>query len=167
MRDAHQIKFTLNFDNPFNRNRLKPKFSFRLPNTPSTEYFLCTNLSFRGVNISLQDNVIATTSNQFGLYAIDNLSSGKYTIVFSYVGYKSVEIGVTLEMDEIQIENIILAEEILTMDPVLVTAQKRVEQVQDVPITMSVIEEEFLQTNSQVNLDVLSDYVPGLNGQFL
>jgi outer membrane receptor protein involved in Fe transport len=116
-----------------------------------------------GVNITVQDQNIGTTSNQFGLFSLDNLQMGVYTIVFNYVGYKTREINVELDSDQTKIQNIVLIEEILKMDPLLVTAQKRTEQIQDVPITMSMIDDQFLQLNSQINLDILSGFVPGLN----
>ncbi len=115
-----------------------------------------------GVNISVQDKSISTTSNQFGLYAVDNLPSGTYEISFNYVGYKSVVISVTLGGEETNIQNVILVEEILSMNAILVSSQKRIEQVQDVPITMAVLDKDFLQQNTNVNMDVLSGYVPGL-----
>ena len=116
-----------------------------------------------GVNISIRNQNIGTTSNQFGLYSLDGLQLGNYTLIFSYIGYKSEEISVELMNDDTKIQNVILLEEILKMDPLLVTAQKKTEQIQDVPITMSLIDDQFLQLNSQVNMDVLSGYIPGLN----
>jgi len=116
-----------------------------------------------GVNISVKNQNIGTTSNQFGLYTLDKLKMGTYTLIFSYIGYKSKEISVQLLNDDTKIQNVILLEEILTINPILVTAQKKTEQIQDVPITMSVIDDQFLQLNSQINLDILSGYVPGLN----
>jgi outer membrane receptor protein involved in Fe transport len=116
-----------------------------------------------GVNITVADRNIGTTSNEFGLFFIDNLQIGVYTIVFNYMGYKYTEIDVDLDSDQIKIQNIVLVEEILTMDPFLVTAQKRIEQIKDVPVTMSIVNAQFLNLDSQVNLDVLSGYVPGLN----
>jgi len=121
------------------------------------------NNPLSGVNISVLDQNIGTTSNQFGLFFIDDLQMGSYTLVFNYVGYKSVEISLELENEQDIIKNIVLIEEILKMDPLLVTAQKKTEQIQDVPVTMSVVDAQFLDLDSQVNLDVLSDFVPGLN----
>jgi len=79
------------------------------------------------------------------------------------MGYKTVMISIQLISDDTQIQNIVLVEEILNMDPLLVTAQKKTEQIQDVPVTMSLLDAQFLDLDSQVNLDVLAGYVPGLN----
>ncbi len=120
------------------------------------------SLPLGGVNITIPDNYIGTTSNQFGLFSIENLPAGSYTLIFKYIGYTSIEINLDLEEQQTLIKNIVMNEEILKMDAVVVTAQKRVEQIQDVPVTMSILDEQFLQKNSQVNLEVISGYVPGL-----
>lgn len=116
-----------------------------------------------GVNISVHNLNIGTTSNQFGLFSLDNLQNGVYTLTVDYVGYQSKEIEVNLDNDQTKIQNIILIETIYNMEPVLVSAQKRTEQIQNVPITLSVIDDQFLESNSQINLDLISGYVPGLN----
>ena len=98
-----------------------------------------------GVNISVHNLNIGTTSNQFGLFSLDNLQNGVYTLTVDYVGYQSKEIEVNLDNDQTKIQNIILIETIYNMEPVLVSAQKRTEQIQNVPITLSVIDDQFLE----------------------
>ena len=115
-----------------------------------------------GVNIVVQDKNIAVASNQFGQYALDKLPGGKYTLTFSYVGYQSLEFTVELKSEQTAVENSVMIEEILTGEAVIVTAQKRLEQIQDVPIAISVIDDALIRQNAQVNLEVLSAYVPGI-----
>jgi len=45
---------------------------------------------------------------------------------------------------------------------VTVVAQKREQQILDVPITMSVINANFIESNNITDLDELSEFVPGL-----
>lgn len=120
----------------------------------------------KGVNITVQETNIGLTSNAFGLFSIDNLKEGTYRLLFSYIGYESKTIQVELESDQTSAQNIVMTEEILNLDAVVVTAQKTVEQIQDVPITMSVIDGPLLTRNSQVNLDILSGFTPGFNIHF-
>jgi outer membrane receptor protein involved in Fe transport len=116
-----------------------------------------------GVNIFIQDEGIGTTSNRFGKYSLENLARGSYELVISYVGYKQLRLVLDLDEGQILYQNIVLKEDILKMGSILVTAQKKVEQIQDVPISMSILDDKFLELNSHVNLDALSGYVPGLN----
>ena len=46
---------------------------------------------------------------------------------------------------------------------VTVTTQKREQQIIDVPITMSVIDANFIKDNNITELDKLSEFVPGLH----
>ncbi|MCB0468640.1 MAG: carboxypeptidase-like regulatory domain-containing protein, partial [Aequorivita sp.] len=43
-------------------------------------------------NIFIKGTTIGVTSDMDGLYAIENLKPGTYTVVFSFVGYETVEI---------------------------------------------------------------------------
>ena len=51
---------------------------------------------------------------------------------------------------------------ILNLSAVTVMSQKREQQILDVPITMSVINDRFLEDNNITELDKLSEFVPGL-----
>jgi outer membrane receptor protein involved in Fe transport len=59
--------------------------------------------------------------------------------------------------------NIVMKEQILMLDALVVTAQKRSEHSVNIPIALSVLDNAFIQRNSQVNLDVLSTYIPGFD----
>ena len=45
-----------------------------------------------GANIILKGTFMGSTSDFDGLYRIDNIEPGKYTLMISYIGYKSQEI---------------------------------------------------------------------------
>lgn len=117
----------------------------------------------RGVNVFIKEINIGTTSNQLGFFSLENLPDGAYTLVCDYMGYKSRQIVLDVDERENEKLNIVLTEDILKMDAVLVSAQKKVEQIQDVPVSMSVIEGSFLEQSGPTGLDVLSGFVPGIN----
>jgi len=52
----------------------------------------------------------------------------------------------------------------LELEEVVVTAQKRAESVQDIPIAVSAFDENFLKDSGVVGVDKLMGYTPGLNG---
>ena len=81
-----------------------------------------------GVNITVQNHNIGTTSNQFGMFSLKNLSDGNYTIQFSHIGYKSQQISIQVETEQTHSQNIILTEELLRLEALVVTAQKKAEQ---------------------------------------
>ncbi|UAB83935.1 TonB-dependent receptor [Zunongwangia sp. SCSIO 43204] len=49
------------------------------------------------VNVALEGTAKGTETNQNGFYELRNVRPGTYTIKFSYVGYKSTEINVSVE----------------------------------------------------------------------
>ena len=49
------------------------------------------------VNVALDGTSKGTETNQNGFYELRNVKPGTYTIKFSYVGYKSTEVNVTVE----------------------------------------------------------------------
>jgi outer membrane receptor protein involved in Fe transport len=121
------------------------------------------NSPLAGVNIVIENKGVGSTTNEFGFYFLENLSGGNYEIIFTYVGYKSVTLNLELQDSETVNQNVVLEEDILNMGSIVVTAQKKTEQIQDVPISLSLFDAKFLQLNSQVNLDVLDGYVPGFS----
>jgi outer membrane receptor protein involved in Fe transport len=121
------------------------------------------NVVLDGVDIIIENEGIGTTTNQFGKYSFDNLISGNYELVFTYVGYKSISINIELGEGESVSRDITLKEDILNLGTILVTAQKKAEQIQDVPISISALDNDFLDLNSPANLDILAGYVPGMN----
>ena len=72
-----------------------------------------------GVNIFIEDTYIGTTTNNDGLYTLDITKKGNYTIVFQYLGFKTVKKNIdidrfpfTLDM-QLQEEEISLGEVLL------------------------------------------------------
>ena len=121
------------------------------------------NIALSGVNIIIENLGIGTTTNQFGNYSLDGLTKGSYILVFTYVGFKPQSINIEVTNEQFLTHNIILQEDILNTSSIVVSAQKKTEQIKDVPIALNVLDDQFLEINTQVNLDLLAGYVPGLN----
>ena len=78
-------------------------------------------------NVLIKGTTTGTTSDFDGLYEIDNLDPGTYTVVFSYLGYESVEIpDVAVEAGKVSTINIPMsANEGVALDEVVVTTTAR------------------------------------------
>ena len=50
-----------------------------------------------GVNIFIEDTYIGTTTNNDGLYTLDITNKGNYTIVFQYLGFKTVKKNIDID----------------------------------------------------------------------
>ena len=75
-----------------------------------------------GATLAVKGNAKGINSNQYGFYSI-TLNEGKYSLVYSYVGYKSVQVNIDLRSDTLL--NIDLASGVQLSEEVIVTSRKR------------------------------------------
>ncbi len=77
-----------------------------------------------GVNVVLLNTRLGGTTNKNGIYRIVNIPPGKYTLQYSYIGYKKhVVENVTVNVDEITRLSIELEPGELALEEVLVTGE--------------------------------------------
>ncbi len=84
-----------------------------------------TGESLPGATIVLQGTTQGTTSDIDGRYLLRRVPVGEYVVVFSYMGYESQEIPVTVGADERVMQNVDLQDIMIMGDDVLVTARQR------------------------------------------
>lgn len=106
-----------------------------------------------------------TTTGAGGYFVMTQVTPGNYVLKVSFVGYESYEQPVRIDHNETVSLSITLAELPHTLEGLIVTAQKRVQSVQEVPIAMTTYEAQFLQNTNTYEFDALSEYVPGLQVQ--
>ncbi len=100
-------------------------------------------------------------ANENGEYFFYGLPTGITRVQVSFVGFKTKSVDFYLQRGQNYL-NFTLDEDIIHLEPISVTPQKREQQVLDVPITMSVLDNKFLNENNIKELDELSEFVPGL-----
>lgn len=118
-----------------------------------------------GATVQIIDQNMGRSTNSRGYFLFGSLAAGEYTLSTSFIGYETTETIVSVSEGETTTVTIELSESQLMLDDLLVTAQKRAQSIQEVPITISSITGDFLsQTNIQ-EFDLFSAYVPGLEVQ--
>ena len=75
------------------------------------------------VNIYIENTFIGTTSNMEGVYELNHSKVGTYTIVFQYLGYKTLKKNVTIDSFPFQI-NATLVEEKISLDEVVINSEE-------------------------------------------
>lgn len=118
-----------------------------------------------GANISLLGTSFGSISDLEGRFSISNIPEDVYEVMVSFVGYKTYHETVSIKGGETEVFNIQLVEDILALDGLIVTAQKRSQVVQEVPIAITTYDGSFLSKTNIFEMDALSDYVPGLQVQ--
>ncbi|MDX1603501.1 MAG: TonB-dependent receptor, partial [Salinimicrobium sediminis] len=114
--------------------------------------------------VSLEESGKTTTTDVNGKFNILDLTPGSYTLIVSSPGYTTVVEKINLSAGEIRILNIQLEEELKTLAEVMITTNRRVETLDEVPSSVSVLgqrEIQRLNLTSNSIADVMNE-VPGL-----
>jgi iron complex outermembrane recepter protein len=114
-----------------------------------------------GASVVIVGKSEGTNANEAGEYRFDKLSAGRISIQASFVGYQTVIKEIDIKQGE-NILDLVLEYSNVSLGNVTVTSQKREQQIIDVPITMAVVNADFLKNNNISQLDNLSEFVPGL-----
>jgi outer membrane receptor protein involved in Fe transport len=77
-----------------------------------------------GANLILSNTMLGTSTDIEGKFEFRNLHVGQYSMIISYVGYKSIEKTVQVKSDEITNIHIELEETSTVLDPYAVIAQR-------------------------------------------
>lgn len=76
-------------------------------------------------NVLIKGTTIGTTSDMDGVYAFDNLNEGRYTLIYSFIGYETKEMEVALEAGKAVKMNVDMFASAASLDEVLITATTR------------------------------------------
>lgn len=117
-----------------------------------------------GAVVLVQGSVRGTTTNIKGEFRIPDLPPGTYTLVVSMVGYqRSVRPGIRVEEGGEAVVNVSLTSSPVQFDQVVVTASKRQQSLEEVPISLSVLDANEIRHRNAMVLDDALRYIPGVN----
>ena len=114
--------------------------------------------------VSLEGTGNTTTSDLNGNFNFLDLNPGEYTLNISSPGYTTAVENISLSAGEIKVLNIQLEEELKTLAEVMITTNRRVETLDEVPSSVSVLGQREIQRlalTSNSIADVMNE-VPGL-----
>lgn len=114
--------------------------------------------------IVLKTTSIGTTTNENGSYTLTNISPGSYSVQFSAIGYKTIYRELNLRSSEEISISVQLSEDLQNLNEVVITSNRRIETLDEVPSSVSVISSRELENLSQTSnsiADILAE-VPGL-----
>jgi len=114
-----------------------------------------------GASIVVLNSSYVVNANESGEYLIDWAPSGKISIQVSYVGYQTKLVDYLVKAGENYL-NFTLESKDISLKGVNVKTQNRERHSLDGPITMSVIENRFMENLNINQLDELAGFVPGM-----
>lgn len=78
-------------------------------------------------NILIKGTIKGATSDLDGLYGIENIEAGTYTVEFSFIGYETQDVEVTIEAGKITEVNISMSASAASLDEVVINTTTRKE----------------------------------------
>ncbi|MBD1392001.1 TonB-dependent receptor [Mucilaginibacter glaciei] len=114
-----------------------------------------------GAIASLLNTNFATSTNAQGVFTFQNIPAGQYTLHISSMGYAAISQNVILLAGD-RNTNFQLTETSNRLEEVIVTAQKREEAAQQVPISISTLSAKQVQDYKVWNLKDLTGIIPNL-----
>lgn len=116
-----------------------------------------------GATVRIEGTRLGAVTDKTGRFRFSSVPSGAVTLRASLVGYEAVRLDVYIQPGSATKDVVLtmLASENRSRD-VVVTANKRVQAVQDVPISVSVVTQDDISNRAIVNLDDALRYVSGV-----
>jgi iron complex outermembrane recepter protein len=118
-----------------------------------------------GATIQIPPLERGTSANQDGRFELRNVPTGEYRLLIRFIGYQDAEKSVTVRADETTTVDAVLSPKRVALEGLVVTSQKRIERIQDVPVAITAYDGDFLNDLGISEADDLSAYVPGLEVQ--
>ncbi len=117
-----------------------------------------------GAVVLVQGTVRGTATNLNGEFSIAGLPPGTYTVVVSLVGYvRETRTGVVVEEAAQTFLNISLVPSPVQMDQIVVTANKHRQSLEEVPVSISILDAAQVRSRNSLTIDEALRYIPGVN----
>lgn len=117
-----------------------------------------------GANVILRSTFIGASSDARGKYRLTRIPAGTYTLVVSVLGYQRMNVDSVAVRNELVTTLDILIRPIpIQSEPVVVTAARREQSLQEVPVSVSTVTARMIADRNNVTLDDALRYVPGVN----
>ncbi len=117
-----------------------------------------------GANVTLRGSFLGAASDAKGRFRISQVPAGAHALVVSMLGYERFTLeGITLAKGESKSLDIALRPVPLQIEPVVITASRREQSLQEVPVSVSTVTARMVAERNIITLDDALRYVPGVN----
>lgn len=114
------------------------------------------------VTISIKGTTIGGLTDGTGHYFLKNLPAGEFTIVASFMGYKTEEKKITTTSNSTQEINFTMAEQVLEMEEVVVSASRNETNKKTSSAIVNVTSLKLFETTASCNLAETMNFQSGL-----
>jgi iron complex outermembrane receptor protein len=117
-----------------------------------------------GANIVVQHTIMGATSDGRGQFGIGRVPPGMYNLIISRVGYeRNLLSSIVVRADDTSHVSITLTPLPIQSEGVVVTASKRDQSLQEIPVSVSLLDSKTIQERNSITIDDALRYVPGVN----
>lgn len=118
-----------------------------------------------GATVQAEGTSLGTATNISGNYRLDNIPAGTYTFVIRSISFETQRVERQVRAGEVTTLNVTLEQSDVVLNDLVVTAQKRAQSIQEVPVSITSLTGDFLRQTNVQEFDAFSSYVPGLEIQ--
>lgn len=120
-----------------------------------------SNKPIPGVNVALVGTAWGDATNNHGQYTIRNVEPGIYTLVASFVGYKTQKKEITIENGETYIWNVTLEKSGYKLKSLVVSGKSQLRKIEEKAFNVQAVNTETLGVTT-MNLGQTLNKVPGV-----
>ncbi|WP_180994051.1 carboxypeptidase-like regulatory domain-containing protein, partial [Arenibacter sp. NBRC 103722] len=117
-----------------------------------------------GATVYIEELKKGTMTDLDGRYELLNIEAGTWTLTLRMLGYQSKAEQITLGPDASLTYDVVLSEDLGSLDEVVVSASRHSEYLSEIPASVTVVGlaklEEFAQSTSNIS-EILEFTVPG------
>ncbi len=117
-----------------------------------------------GANVIVEGTVLGSASSANGRFMIIRVPEGKYNLLASRVGYqRNVHADVVVKAADTSEVRVALTPLPIQSEAVVVTASKREQSLEEIPVSVSILDSKTIEERNSVTIDDALRYVPGVN----
>ncbi|MFK7949273.1 MAG: TonB-dependent receptor [Saprospiraceae bacterium] len=115
--------------------------------------------------VLLENTSFGSTTNDEGIVVFENIPSGKYKLLVSYIGFLQQEQQLTLTENEKKNIEIVLKKGVDVFEEVVVTGTQRENRISESPVKVEILSAKLFQKNPTPNLFQAIEMVNGVKPQ--
>ncbi|MEM7373673.1 MAG: TonB-dependent receptor [Bacteroidota bacterium] len=113
-----------------------------------------------GATIFVGDKAYATISNEYGSFHIADIPAGTYSLTSNYIGYLPTKQEVEIRAGEFTRIRISCSTNNLELETIMVTAEKRSEALQNVPLSVTAVDAKEVKSLQISNINQIGRISP-------
>ncbi|TFG98162.1 MAG: TonB-dependent receptor [Calditrichales bacterium] len=122
-----------------------------------------TDVPVEAANVYLKGTIKGAATNEAGEFIITDVPAGQFRLTVAVIGYQLLEIPLTLSANDLDLGILRLKSVALQSQPIVVTAGRHEQQLQDVSVSVSMVTGQEIASRQAIRLDEALQYVSGLN----